>query len=131
MNLRRREYLVESKKLSVKTVIPDSELGDTELIQRIKSYGVDRSKGWSLFVTARSLRPGIDAKDFYQIFDSVGPNAHTKQTTVDFDPTHKDENGTEIMVISRSPTVVKYVLGYGGIGSSPSSHFDQAYKPVK
>jgi len=131
MNLRCRGYLVE-KTLNVKQAIPDQDLSDRELVQRIKSYRVDKTRGWGLFVKARNLRPGIDAKEFYKIFDSVNPDPHHTIVSVKFEPTHisKDTPGLSIMVTSRTPHLVRHIMSYGGTGGTPVREFDRQWRAI-
>jgi hypothetical protein len=42
-----------------------------DLAAEYKSRGIDRQRAWSQFVIDRGLNPGIDAKEFYRIYDSL------------------------------------------------------------
>jgi hypothetical protein len=123
----------EAKDLRVKTRIPDSELSDKQLAERIKSYKVDKSKAWSLFIAARGLRPGIDAKEFYALFDSATADPWTREITVKFEPTHrsKKDDSLTVMVTEYTPTVVRFIMSHGGTGSEPAGMFDSNWEPVK
>lgn len=132
MSLRRRGYLMEEK-LTVRSMVPDSDLSDRELAQRIKTYTQDNRVAFGLYVKARALKPNMSAKDFYELFDSVGPNAHVQQRTVEFKPTHQSKSNKDlrIMVVSRTPSQVRYILSYGGEGGDPAGLFDNMWKPIR
>jgi hypothetical protein len=113
--------------------IPAHQLSDHELVQRIKSQTSDRSRGWGEFVKARSLSPAIDAKTFYDLFDSAYPDPHLSDTeTVDFVPTHVSRDNPELMVMvtGHGGGVVRYALSYGGTGSDPESLFPERWRPI-
>lgn len=42
-----------------------------EIAARFKAAGVPRQESWSRWVQITSLRPGMDAADWYAIYDSV------------------------------------------------------------
>jgi hypothetical protein len=48
---------------------------DGEIIADIKLKTLDQYKAWGLFVVAKQLNPGMDAKDFYKIFQTVTPKS--------------------------------------------------------
>ena len=59
---------------AVPIVVDDSDRRkwDVErLVSEYKAQGIPRSSAWSRFVIDRSLSPGIDAKDFYAVWDGV------------------------------------------------------------
>jgi len=90
------------QKLRISIRRPDQELTNEELTARIK-HDVGPSKrqeSWSFFVQRRSLKPGIDAKEYWAIWDKVRPNPHEREIEVTFEPTHKETlTGAEVMVI--------------------------------
>lgn len=131
---RARELVEASSKTVVVNISkPDAELSDYELIERIKSYGKDAQSSFGLFVRARGLKPGMDMKDFKKIWDSVVANPHKKAKKVKFRATHKSKHveGMEIMVVTRTPTMINWVANYGGTGGDLSSMFDDMYQELK
>ena len=38
---------------------------------RMKMEGIERQESWSRWIQRTSLRPGMDAKDWYAIYDSL------------------------------------------------------------
>ena len=124
---------LQERKMNIKSMIPDHELDDYELAQRIKVYEKDPRNAYGLYVRMRVLKQSLSSKEFQGIFNSVSPNEHSRVKTVDFVPTHRDKHNKDIkiMVVTRTPAVVKYVLSYGGTGSSPAGLFDQQYAPVR
>lgn len=124
---------IKEKKLVIHTPIPDFELSNIELVQRIKSYGKNKGSSYGLFVKARALKPDIDAKEFNNIWDSVSPNSHTRQKEVDFKPTHVSsvrDSDLKIMVVFRGPEIISYILSYGGTGSEPVASFDSQWRLI-
>lgn len=53
-----------------------------------KAQGLDRQASWSQFVKDRGLKPEIDAKAFYAIFDNAAPIPLIEVSQVNFQPTH-------------------------------------------
>jgi len=42
-----------------------------EIASELKRKGCDRKESWSRYIQATSLRPDMDAKDWYKIFDEA------------------------------------------------------------
>ena len=121
--------------VQIKSKIPDSQLTENELVERIKSYGQAKQKSYGLYVKARNLKPVLDAKDFYELWDHVGANPHEEIRDIKFKATHKSKDGyTTIMVTERLPGVTKFIVRYknGSVveGSAPSGTFDQYYEDI-
>ena len=47
------------------------EINPYNVASEFKSQGVDRKTSWSRWIQRTSLRPGMDAKDWFAIYDSV------------------------------------------------------------
>ncbi|QLE46339.1 hypothetical protein FD723_39710 (plasmid) [Nostoc sp. C052] len=47
------------------------QFSDSELAGDYKARGIDRQSSYSQFVKDRNLNPGIDAKDFFEIYDQA------------------------------------------------------------
>lgn len=111
-------------KIILKKLIPSMDLDKYELTQRIKAKypNQDKQSLYGRYVSERDLKPDIDAKEFYQIFDSVGPNMHVKMEEVDFSPTHIYKvTGLKVMIFLDDNGNFKFVDERGGTGSWPSS----------
>jgi len=54
------------------------EAKPSELAADYRSRGMDRQRAWSEFVKDKGLKPGIDAKEFYRIYDSASSKAFDK-----------------------------------------------------
>lgn len=50
-----------------------NECTDAELAAYLKSLKIERQATFSQFIILRSLNPGIDAKDYFAIYDAVTP----------------------------------------------------------
>jgi hypothetical protein len=122
------------EKASIRSQVPDFELSDTELIQRVKAYGKDAGSSYGLYVRARNLKPNLNMKEFSSIFNNVNPNPHNKVQEISFSPTHEDSNGMQIMVTVNTGDRVSYIIKYGpenfGTGGDPIHFFDARWKLI-
>ena len=55
----------------VKERVKESKPDPYEYAEDLKRKGMDRQETWTRWVQKTSLNPGMDAKDWYKIFDSV------------------------------------------------------------
>ena len=53
-----------------------------------KARGMDKYRAWDQFIIDRALKPEIDAREFYQIFEEVSPNLIRDGFTGEIVPTH-------------------------------------------
>lgn len=117
----------------VRRQIPSPELSDIQLVQRIKARypGEDKGSLYGRFVQERGLRPGIDAKEFYEIYDTVGSDPHVEDRDMDFKPTHRDRNtGALVMVWLDDKGIYRLVTDYGSTGTCPPFLFEDAYEEL-
>lgn len=56
-----------------KVAMPSAE-NPADVAARFKAQGMDRAESWSRWVQHTSLKPGMDAKHWYKIYDSVTPS---------------------------------------------------------
>lgn len=105
------------KKVTVKEQIPSSELSTEQLVQRIKSRTNDRQGAYGLFVKERNLKPEIDAKEFFDIWDRVTQNPYIETTEVDFIPTHTYK-GMDVMMTDLG-TRYEFIAQNGMTGGEP------------
>ena len=115
----------------VRRHIPSPELSDVQLVQRIKAMHPreDKQSLYSRFVQERSLSPGIDAKEFYEIYDMVGSDPHIEDREMEFKPTHRDKStGNLVMVWLDDKGIYRLVTDYGSTGSCPPFLFKDAYE---
>jgi hypothetical protein len=113
-----------SGKITVYKEIPANELDSYQLVQRIKAMypDIDRQSSYSRFVELRGLKPEIDAKEVFNIFDSVGPNMWVRKEEIEFTPTHINKyNNFETMFWRDERGLQKFVDEHGGSGSYPPS----------
>jgi hypothetical protein len=109
-------------KVTVNKLIPAIELDKYQLTQRIKAMfpREDKQALYGRYVQQRDLKPDIDAKEFYQIFDSVGPNMYIKREELDFNPTHIYKvTGLKVMLFKDENGNYKFVDERGGTGGWP------------
>lgn len=106
----------------VRRHIESAELSDAQLVARVKAMypKVDKQALYGRFVQQRGLRPGIDAKEFNEIYDYVRPDMYVEERNVDFKPTHRNKgNGLLTMIWDDERGVHHYIDENGSIGSNP------------
>lgn len=119
--------------VKVRCQIPSQELSDVQLIQRIKAMypREDKQSLYGRFVRERDLKPGIDAKEFYKIYDMVGSNPYIEDREMKFEPTHRDKNtGSLVMVWLDDKGIYRLVTDYGSAGSCPPFLFEDTYEEL-
>ena len=105
-----------------------------DLAADYKARGMSRQRAWSQFVIDKSLRPGIDAKEFYKVFDSV-PLKLFKEVDVqgDVKATHilKETYTPErrVQILNETEGYVEWVDEHGTVGSTPRE-FIESLKSV-
>lgn len=91
-----------------------------DLAADYKARGMSSQRAWSEYVRDRALNPGMDAKDFYRIYNAVAP-AHLRgeTVTIDFAATHviDFQDGTPTV-----PVMVTYPEGPDGIARFVSAN---------
>lgn len=127
--------ILESKKITKQIRIPDPELTNKELIERIKAenQGKKTNELYGLFVKARDLQPDIDAKKFNDIFNSVSPNMHIKEETLNFDATHYDNKKEMYVQNIQEEGYVRHIWEDGSTGSTPNKYMKELHNftPIK
>ena len=58
-------------------VTPTAALNPADYAAELKERGVGRSESWSRWIQRTDLNPGMDAKDWYQIYDAVSAASAT------------------------------------------------------
>lgn len=92
-------------------------MDDFELIGRIKAKvksGIikDKQSSWSEFVRLKNLNPGMDAKDYFKIYDEAMPIFPSEEQP-EFHATHIDPmTGIEYEVKENDGKVVKGLMKY-------------------
>ena len=84
-----------------------------------KARGIGRQESWSRWVQATSLRPGMDAKDWYSIYDNAEAMLPEVKAVV-ITPTHYDtlrQCNVEIHTDEFGVFVMQWADG--GTGSNP------------
>jgi hypothetical protein len=123
----------EEKKVTTRQRIPDDDLSTRELVQRIRAdYPTqDAQSTYGRFVAARHLKPEIDAKEFGELFNSVGANAHVRTETKGFKPTHKDSVTKELVQFTKKPNGVwEFVSESGRTGGEIPGELPSRYESL-
>jgi hypothetical protein len=90
-----------------------------DLAAEYKYRGYEKHYAWDMFVKNRELKPEMNAKDFYALFDSVSACAIDKRVTVDFDATHYDNLLKMNCQITELEKWFEIVWSDGTTGSNP------------
>lgn len=102
------------------------QFSNSELAGDYKARGIDRQSSYSQFVKDRNLNPGIDAKDFFAIYDlaiaklisrhivneKVEGMTHILTETYSDIPKH-------IKLLQEHETHIEWVTDFGMSGSTP------------
>ena len=77
--------------VTIRSTVDRRALNVADLAADYKARGMEHHRAWDQLIIDRGLVPGIDAKEFYKIFDSVTPHLYQSEAlTVAFQPTHFD-----------------------------------------
>jgi hypothetical protein len=93
-----------------------------DLAADYKARGMERHRAWDQLIIDRGLQPGINAKEFYAIFDNVTACALVgRAESVGFEATHRDTMFGDIGVSIRvdAQGVYRMVWANGMTGSQP------------
>jgi hypothetical protein len=90
-----------------------------DLAAQYKALGYDKYKAWDMFVIDRSLKPEMNAKDFYALFASVSAANMDRRVSVDFQPTHLDAFGPLECQITETATGFDILWADGHTGHNP------------
>ena len=115
-------YLVDKKGKNKRMDISNfREISVQALAADYKYRGLNRHRAWDQLVIDCGLVPGIDAKDFYKIFDAVEPSPLIKdEPPSDFKPTHFDNYwGCKCEIITRDDGVIEIRWENGHYGGYP------------
>ena len=95
-----------------------NDLSVHDLAADYKYRGYDRYRAWDQFIFDRYLNPGIDANDFYEVFDTVKPRPLINlKFPADFRPNHFDRLRRclcEITVRDDGAIKIRWDDGYTG-----------------
>lgn len=92
-----------------------------DLAADYKARGMKRHQAWDQLIIDRGLVPGIDAKEFYALFDSVTACVLVgKVERIGFDATHRDTMfGIDVAIRVDESGVYRMVWANGMTGSQP------------
>lgn len=122
------------------TAINRMKVNAADLAADYKARGLDRARAWDQFIIDRSLRPEMNAKDFYAIFDkspAVALNDLPTAAPAEFVPTHRmqfDPNGpSQLVMVTQDPDgMTRTVTETGSRGSyPPGMALPDYYKPLQ
>ena len=85
-----------------------------------KHLGVKRQESWSRWVQVTSLRPGMDAKDWYKIFDAAEACPLPTQSHREINATHFDTvRQCDVEIKEDERGIFNMHWADGGYGSNP------------
>ena len=104
-----------------------------DLAADYKARGIDRQASYSFFVKDRDLRPEINAKDFFAIFDATTPALiNDMPPSEKFVPTHWDTELEEYVQIRQDERGVYRLTWAGGhTGSNPPGFPMDKFIPIE
>ena len=110
------------RKVTVTPSVVRGTASAADLAADYKARGIDRQEAWSRFVQDKNLKPGMDAKEFYSIYDRVVPQelAGIPQI-VDFQPTHFDEFKNALVAVTESEYQWRLLWPDGATGGYPKN----------
>lgn len=95
-----------------------------------KARGMDKYRAWDQFIIDKQLKPGMNAKDFYSIYESVTPKLFKDiEIKGEIKPTHiLKEKGIdtpkEVQILENTDDYVKWVTKNGMTGSTPKQYVE-------
>lgn len=101
-----------------------------ELASDYKWRRLERHMAWDMFVIDRNLKPDMNAKDFFIIFDAAYPCPLYTVQTVDFSPTHVDTLVDMPCQIMRQGDIYHVVWANGMTGSMPQHLLGDRFVPI-
>ncbi len=105
---------------------------DYELANRFKAYGYDKHYAWDMYVKWTNLKPNIDAKEFYELFESVPGLIADEYQTVEFVPTHFDNLCQQFVQIEKDSDGVYHLIWNDGTqGTNPPSYPPEGERFIK
>ena len=117
--------------MNIKTTLHTDQLtaNAADLAAHYKFQGMERTRAWSQFVIDRALKPEMDAKEFYAIFDSVYPCPLLQTAEVEFKATHWDTLLECDVQITRDDRGVFHLLWIDGHTGAypPTSNLSDRY----
>jgi len=96
-----------------------------DVAAHFKAFGIGRQESWSRWVQWTQLRPGMDAKDWYKIYDSVSPRQMPMAARPSMgEPTHRityhyGRLSKVVRVTQKAETFVAWVDEDGYTGNDP------------
>lgn len=97
---------------------------DAELASHIKAMGMGRQVAWGQFVKFRDLRPRINAKEFYALYDRVPAISLDIVHEKEVEMTHFDTllQACVHIHLDEESGVYKMIWEHGMTGGSPPIH---------
>ncbi len=118
--------------MKIKRLKPFNKATASELAAHFKSRSLDRYQAWDAFIIARGLRPEMNAKEFYAIYDAVAPTPLVEIVDVDFQPTHFDTLLGVTCQIEVDERGVRHIIWeHGACGSDPPAMDGGRYVKLK
>jgi hypothetical protein len=91
-----------------------------DLIADYKYHGIGKQVAWGKFVTDRLLRPEMNAKEFYALYEATAPARFECFSEMAITPTHHDNVlGIDCQITKRDDGVFMIVWADGHTGSNP------------
>ncbi|MBO8161344.1 MAG: hypothetical protein H0Z24_06870 [Thermosipho sp. (in: Bacteria)] len=127
------------KNNNVKIVTRDrltANVGD--LIADYKARGFNKYKAWDMYIKDKQLKPEIDAKEFYKLYETVAPKLFKDNEVIikgEIQPTHilKEKNSNirrKIQILEEGDNYIRWIDEYGITGGTAKDSIEE-FKELK
>lgn len=102
-----------------------------ELMARYKARGLSKYMAWDRYIADTGLRPEMDAKVFYELYENIGAAEHEMDTRLpdNWKPTHLDTALNQRVQVTQREGFNELVWEDGHKGSEPAGLFSvERYK---
>ena len=102
------------------------------LAAEYKYRGLDKYQAWDKYIQDKALKPEVDAKEFYNVFERCIACPIDHNQTIDFTATHFDNFlGINCQITRDEHGVFKMLWEDGHTGSYPPCHEPEAERYVE
>jgi hypothetical protein len=105
---------------------------DIEIAAHLKADGNDKYSAWNNYIRLRDLKPRINAKDFYKIFEGVAPASIYPRYEEQIEMTHFDNLKNCCVQIKKNEDtgVFKMIWDDGSTGGYPPIYPPEAERYI-
>lgn len=124
-----------TKKITIQNPINRQTTPIADLAADYKANNLTSHQAWDQFIIDRILKPEIDAKEFYKVFNIVTPCKLNYTTEIDFTPTHTHkETGILAQITIDQNSNSSFITENGQTGTNHRFHtnrFLESWQPTQ